>query len=57
MASWILVNISSGNGLVSDGTRPFPESMFELSSMGLYGMHLRAILDEEPENLIRNMNK
>ena len=31
MASWNLVNIHSGNGLLHDGTKPLPESKFTLS--------------------------
>ena len=35
MASWIWVNISSGNGLLPDGTKPLPDPMLTYHQWGL----------------------
>ena len=48
MASHILVNIGSGNGLLPDGTKPTWTNI-DLSSVRASGIHLRAISQEIPQ--------
>ena len=43
LVTQIWVNIGSGNGLVSDGTKPFTWTNLNLSLMRFYGIHIRAI--------------
>ena len=38
MASWIWVNIGSGNGFLPDGNKPLPEPMLTLQDPG--GLHV-----------------
>ena len=40
----ISVNIGSGNGLLPDGTKPFPEPLLNLSLVRIFDIHRRAIL-------------
>ena len=47
MASMNLLNIGSGNGLLSDGTNPLPEPMLTNHfSMTACGIHLKVISQE-----------
>ena len=50
MATEIWVNIGSGNGLLPDGTiQAITWTNFDLSSVRITGVHLRAILREIPQ--------
>ena len=42
MASWVIVNIGSGNGFVSSGNKPLPEpKALEILKKGITTMHLK----------------
>ena len=43
MVSFIWVNIVSSNGLLSNGTKPLPESSVDLSSMGFCSIYMKAV--------------
>ena len=55
MATVILDNIGSGNGLLPDGTMPLPEPMLT-SSEGFCGILLRAVSQELLKVSIQDMS-
>ena len=48
----VLVKVSSGNGLLPDGTKPLPEPMLTYHQLRSSYNHPRAILQEIPQPLI-----
>ena len=56
MASWILVNIGSGNDLLSDGTKPLPEINVESSSIESSRTGFNEILAKCQSFLFKNMH-
>ena len=46
-----LVDICPGNGLLPDGTKPLPESMFGSSSMTSCYIHIRTISQKNAQDM------
>ena len=44
-----VATIGSGNGLLSDGTLPLPETMLTSNKVGLCGIQQRSILCKNPK--------
>ena len=49
MVAEIWVNIGSGNGLLPDGTKPFPKPVLTDHHLKSSGIHIRAISQEMPQ--------
>ena len=56
MATWISINIDSDNGLLLNGTKPLPDPNFGLSSLQASHIHLTAISEEIPQQLINEIS-
>ena len=56
MVTEIWVNIGSGNGLLSDSTKPLPELMFDWPSVKSSDIHIRAISQEMPQPSITKIH-
>ena len=56
MVTEIGVNIGSGNGLLHDGTKPFPEPMLTYHKYGPVTIHMKAVSQEIPQPLITKVS-
>ena len=56
MVTEIWVNIGSGNGLLSDSTKPLPELMFDWPSVKSSDIHIMAISQEMPQPSITKIH-